>query len=66
MLKDLSAEIKLELISKLSASLLQKESTSEKVNWVSRFAGRLEDTRSAEDIIEDIRNARSSNREIEL
>lgn len=66
MLKDLSAEIKLELISKLSASLLTKESTSEKVDWTSQFAGEWKDSRSADDIIEDIRSARSANWEVEL
>ncbi|MCD8181810.1 MAG: hypothetical protein LUE99_00555 [Bacteroides sp.] len=69
MLKDLSAEIKLELISKLSASLLIKKKntkTAEKADWVSQFAGVWKDVRSADDIIEDIYNSRSTNSEIEL
>lgn len=64
-LKNLSSDVKLELISRLSKSLLSKEHTHES-NWVSQFAGEWKDSRSAEDIIEDIRNSRTSNREIEL
>lgn len=66
MLKDLSSDIKLELIAKLSASLLAKEDTPDTSNWTSEFAGRWEDDRTTDEIIEDIRGARTSNREIEL
>ena len=53
--------MKLELIFRLSKSLLSKDD-----NWASKFAGEWKDSRSAESIIEDIRNSRTSNREIEL
>lgn len=66
MLKDLSSDIKLELIAKLSASLLVKDDASDTSNWTSEFAGRWEDDRTAEEVVEDIRSARTSNREIEL
>ena len=66
MLKDLSSDIKLELIAKLSASLVAKDNTSDTSNWTSEFVGRWEDDRTADEFIEDIRGARTSNREIEL
>lgn len=66
MLKDLSSDIKLELIAKLSASLLAKDDALDTPNWISEFAGRWEDDRTADEVIEDIRGARTSNREIEL
>lgn len=66
MLKDLSSDIKLELIAKLSASLLTKDDTSDTPNWTSEFVGRWEDDRTAAEVMEDIRSARTSNREIEL
>ena len=64
-LKNLSSDMKLELISRLSKSLLSKDQSMDD-NWVSQFAGEWKDSRSAESIIEDIRNSRTSNREIEL
>lgn len=66
MLKDLSSDIKLELIAKLSASLLVKDDTPDTPNWTSEFVGRWEDDRTADEVIEDIRGERTSNREIEL
>ena len=60
MLKNLSSEIKLELISKLSASLLNKEAL-ENAHWVSDFAGKWKDERSAEEIVADMREARTTN-----
>ena len=66
MLKDLSSDIKLELIAKLSASLVAKDNTSDTSNLTSEFVGRWEDDRTADEVIEDIRGARTSNREIEL
>lgn len=66
MLKNLSSEIKLELISKLSASLLVKKAPLENARWASDFAGKWQDDCSAEDIVADIRQARTINREIEL
>ena len=64
-LKNLSSDMKLELISRLSKSLLSKDQSIDD-NWRSQFAGEWKDSRSAESIIEDIRNSRTSNREIEL
>lgn len=65
-LKNLSSDMKLELISRLSKSLLSKDQSIDD-NWAIRqFAGEWKDSRSAESIIEDIRNSRTSNREIEL
>lgn len=66
LLKNLSQEVKLELISRLSSSLLTKEKENEVENWASQFTGAWDDTRSAEEIIEDIRNARTNNRDIAL
>lgn len=54
------------LNSKTSASLLVKDDTPDVSNWTSEFVGRWEDDRTAEEIMEDIRGARTSNREIEL
>ena len=56
----------MELIAKLSASLVDKDNTSDTSNWTSEFVGRWEDDRTADEVIEDIRGARTSNREIEL
>ena len=64
-LKNLSSDMKLELIFRLSKSLLSKDQFIDD-NWASKFAGEWKDSRSAESIIEDIRNSRTSNREIEL
>lgn len=55
--------MKLELISRLKKSLLSKDQTIED-DWVSLFAGKWKGSRSAESIIEDIRNSRTPNREI--
>lgn len=66
MLKNLNEDIKLELISKLSTSLLAKKKKVESENWASSFSGVWEDSREAEDILADIRSARTNNREIEL
>lgn len=34
---------------------------TDKIKWVSQFAGRWKDDRSAEEIIDDLRNSRTSN-----
>ena len=61
-LKDLSNSVKLELITLLSSSVAQSvsEPSSEK-GWTKSFAGRWQDDRTAEDIIEDIRASRNAN-----
>ena len=64
-LKNLSSDMKLELISRLSKSLLSKDQSIDD-NSASQFGEEWKDSRSAESIIEDIRNSRTSNREIEL
>lgn len=62
-LKDLSDNVKLELISLLSISMKHPEEESAKPGkgWASRFAGKWQDSRSAEEIIDDIRAARTEN-----
>lgn len=64
-LKNLSFDIKLDLISKLSASLLKRHKEPD-AHWTSAFAGKWIDDRPAEEIVKDIREARTTNREIEL
>ena len=61
-LKDLSDDVKLELISLLSTSMLESNN-----DWVSSFAGKWEDNRSTEEILDDIYSARNAHtREITL
>lgn len=61
-LKDLSNSVKLELITLLSSSIAKSvsEASNEK-GWTKSFAGRWEDDRTAEEVIEDIRNSRNAN-----
>ena len=61
-LKDLSNSVKLELITLLSSSVANSvsEPSSEK-GWTKSFAGRWQDDRTAEEIIEDIRASRNAN-----
>lgn len=66
MLKGLSTEIKLELIARLSSSLLKKEEHVTGTNWTDSFAGKWQDDRDADEMVEDIRKSRSFNRDIEL
>lgn len=65
MLKNLSADVKLDLIAKLSASLVASEKASTS-NWALDLAGRWSDSRDTADIVSDIRSSRTSNRDIEL
>jgi hypothetical protein len=61
-LKDLSNDVKLELISMLSFSLVHP-----KEDWTESFAGKWQDDRTTEEIIDDIHAARNANmREIIL
>lgn len=62
-LKDLSDNVKLELITLLSSSMThpEKETAKPRKGWASRFAGVWHDTRSAEEIVADIRAARTDN-----
>ena len=62
-LKDLSDNVKLELITLLSSSMTHPEepAAEPRKGWASRFAGVWKDSRSAEEIVEDIRAARTAN-----
>ena len=62
-LKELSRTEKIELIALLSSSLTGAidEPVPHKKGWASRFAGTWKDSRSAEEIVEDIRAARTTN-----
>ena len=58
MLKNLGADVKLDLIAKLSASLIDSDEKVASSNW--------DDCRDTDDIVADIRASRSTNRDIEL
>ena len=66
LLKNLSADVKIDQIARLSNSLLNQDKPVENKQWASAFAGKWIDTRTAEEIIDDIREARTSNEEIDL
>ena len=63
-LKGLGSDIKLRSIKQVSASLLA-DVPDTLLDWTSEFAGQWEDDRTADEVIEDIRGARTSNREIQ-
>ena len=54
------------MIARLSNSLLNQDKPAEDSQWASAFAGKWIDARSAEEIIDDIRESRTSNEEIDL
>ena len=54
-LKDLSNDVKLELISMLSFSLVHPRE-----DWTESFAGKWQDDRTTEEIIDDIHTARNA------
>ena len=61
-LKGLSNSVKLELITLLSNSVASSVSEpSDEKGWTKSFAGRWQDDRTAEEIIEDIRTSRNAN-----
>ena len=62
-LKGLSNDVKLELISLLSSSMVSPSTEKHKSRkgWASRFCGTWKDNRSAEEIIKEIRDARTTN-----
>jgi hypothetical protein len=67
MLKGLSSNAKLELIARLSLSLVKKEDKDASANWTDSFAGKWQDSRSADEMVADIRNSRSfTHKDIEL
>ena len=55
-LKDLSDNVKLELITLLSSSMVHSDG-----EWTESFAGKWQDDRSTDEIIDDIRAARNAN-----
>ena len=67
-LKDLSNNVKLELITLLSSSVAHSVSdNSAEKGWTKSFAGLWKDDRTAEEIIDDIRASRNANiKEIQL
>ena len=62
-LKNLSKTEKIELIALLSSSMTSPEELSvpRKKGWASRFSGVWQDSRSAEEIVNDIHTARTTN-----
>ena len=61
-LKDLSNDVKLELISLLSTSMRKTDE-----DWTESFAGKWQDERPTEEITDDIRAARNAHmKEVEL
>ena len=66
MLKNLASDIELGSMKQFSASLLVEDNTLDALNWTSEFAGRWDDDRTTDEVVEDIRGARTSNKEIEL
>lgn len=63
MLKKLDSDIELGSMKQFSASLLVEDNTLDALNWTLEFAGRWEDNRTADEVVEDIRGARTLNRE---
>ena len=64
MVKDLSADVKLELISKITDSLKETTKEVKDDSWKKLF-GAWQSEESAEEIIEEIRSSRNTNRKIE-
>lgn len=61
MLKKLDSDIELGSMKQFSASLLVEDNTLDALNWTLEFAGRWEDNRTADEVVEDIRGARTLN-----
>ena len=66
MLKKIDSDIELGSMKQFSASLLVEDNTLDALNWTSEFAGRWDDDRTTDEVVEDIRGARTPNREIGL
>jgi len=64
MLKNLSTDVKLELISKISESMKGAKVEAEDNSW-KKLYGAFESKQSAEEIIESIHSSRNTNRDIE-
>lgn len=61
---NLSDNLKLEIINRLSASMIKKATVEDKVDWTETFYGCWTDNCSAEEMVENIRKSRVSNRDI--
>ena len=62
LLKGLNTKEKLDLIALLSTSLIKAEPAEENPSkWASRFVGVWKDSRTADEIVNDIRDARTAN-----
>ena len=66
MLKKLDSDIELGSMKQFSASLLVEDNMLDALNWTLEFAGRWDDDRTTDEVVEDIRGVRTSNKEIEL
>jgi len=64
MIKNLSTDVKLELISKITDSLKATKKEAEDDSWKKLF-GAWQSDQSAEEIIEEIRASRHTHRQIE-
>ena len=57
MLKNLDSDIELGSMKQFSASLLVEDNTLDALNWTSEFAGRWDDDRTTDEVVEDIRRS---------
>lgn len=65
-LKDLSDNIKLELIALLSGSMVKNsKEEDDSRHWADQFCGVWADSRSSEEIVDDIRSMRTNNTKLE-
>jgi len=60
-LNDLSDNMKLELIIMLSRSLRHYKTSKNSAHWADRFCGVWKDSRTADEIVDDILSMRTSN-----
>lgn len=60
-LNELSDNMKLELIIMLSRSLRYHKAKKNAEHWADRFCGVWKDSRTADEIVDDIRNMRTAN-----
>lgn len=59
-LRNLRPDTKVELISLLAQSLTMPTPKTEKSHWADKFCGAWEDDRSAEDMVKEIRESRTT------
>ena len=60
-LNDLSDNLKLELIIMLSRSLRHRNASKNSAHWADRFCGVWKDSRTADEIVDDIHSMRTTN-----